>query len=300
MEKTIENKNYCVYIHISPSGKRYVGQTGKKPEYRWDNGKGYLSKNKNGKYNQPAFANAILKYGWDNFSHEIIASNLTKKEADNLERTLIKQLDTMNYKYGYNCAEGGSCGAISEETKKKLSEAHKGKVLSEEHRRKMSESIRGEKNHNYGKPRSEETKRKIKAAQKTRKVVQYTLRGELIKIWDCMSDASRELGICNIDICCAGRHKTAGGFIWRYYGDELTKEYIIFCNKRKPRIKIKNRIAQYSLSDELIYVFENLMEAELKTNINDSNILACCKGKRKSAGGYIWKYYENKEMKLVI
>lgn len=48
-----------------------------------------------------------------------------------------------------------------EESKRKLSEINKGKILSEEHKRKISEAIKGEKNHNWGKPRSEETKRKI-------------------------------------------------------------------------------------------------------------------------------------------
>ena len=43
---------------------------------------------------------------------------------------------------------------VSEETRRKMSEAHKGKVLSEEHRRKMSESHKG-------KELSEETKGKL-------------------------------------------------------------------------------------------------------------------------------------------
>lgn len=304
MSNIIENGNYCVYIHTSPSGKKYVGQTKKKPKERWANGKGYLSKNKNGKYKQPAFANAILKYGWDNFEHEIIAINLTKEEADVLERALIKNLGTMDYKYGYNCAEGGSCGAISKETKRKLSEAHKGKILSEEHRRKMSESRRGEKNHNYGKPRSEETKRKIKASQKTKKVVQYNLQGELIKIWDCMSDASKELGIYNIDACCKSRqnHKTAGGYIWRYYGDELTEEHIKLCNEKKPReIDMSlfsganhpnaKKIVQYDLEGNLIKIWNTAKEVEDELHIEDSNIGLSCKGKRKTVGGFIWKYY---------
>jgi hypothetical protein len=55
---------------------------------------------------------------------------------------------------------------LSEETRKKLSESHKGKIHSEEHRRKNSETKKGENNHNYGKIHSEKTRRKMSEAQK--------------------------------------------------------------------------------------------------------------------------------------
>ena len=45
MSNAIENGNYCVYVHTSPSGKRYVGQTMRSPEQRWGkNGIQYLNK----------------------------------------------------------------------------------------------------------------------------------------------------------------------------------------------------------------------------------------------------------------
>lgn len=49
-------------------------------------------------------------------------------------------------------------------------------------------------------------------------VLQYDLQGNLIKEWDCMADAQRELGIWkeNISACCKGKYKTAGGFKWSY------------------------------------------------------------------------------------
>lgn len=34
-------KSYTVYKHTSPSGKVYIGITCRKPEYRWNHGKGY-------------------------------------------------------------------------------------------------------------------------------------------------------------------------------------------------------------------------------------------------------------------
>lgn len=83
MEKN-EERNYVVYMHTSPSGKRYVGLTKQSVEERWKNGWGY--------YTQLIFYRAILKYSFENFKHEIIASELSKEEAIDLEKELIKNI----------------------------------------------------------------------------------------------------------------------------------------------------------------------------------------------------------------
>ena len=54
----------------------------------------------------------------------------------------------------------------SEETKKKMSEAKKGRTFTEEHRRKMSEAKKGENHPLFGHHHSEESRRKISAAKK--------------------------------------------------------------------------------------------------------------------------------------
>lgn len=59
---------------VSINGKVYVGQTCNLSE-RWrNNGKNY--------FNSIKFYNAIKKYGWDNFTHEVVYSNLNKQAAD--------------------------------------------------------------------------------------------------------------------------------------------------------------------------------------------------------------------------
>lgn len=52
----------------------------------------------------------------------------------------------------------------------------------------------------------------------SRPIVQYNLNLEYIKDWISATDAERVLGFShdNIRACCAGRSKTAFGFIWKY------------------------------------------------------------------------------------
>ena len=51
-------------------------------------------------------------------------------------------------------------------------------------------------------------------------------------------------------------------------------------------------ILQYSKSGEIIRKWQSASEVKRVLDINNSHIIACCKGKRKSAGGFIWKYKE--------
>lgn len=51
-----------------------------------------------------------------------------------------------------------------------------------------------------------------------RPIAQFTLKDELIKIWDSVREASKEMGVShsNIIACCRGRQSTCKGYIWRY------------------------------------------------------------------------------------
>lgn len=49
-------------------------------------------------------------------------------------------------------------------------------------------------------------------------------------------------------------------------------------------------VIKLSLNNEILHFYRSAMEAERETGIPNSNINKCCKGIRKSAGGYIWKY----------
>lgn len=58
------------------------------------------------------------------------------------------------------------------------------------------------------------------------------------------------------------------------------------------------KIVQYSLTGVKINSFVSITEASRQTNIDRVTIGKCCTGKKKSSGGYFWKYDDGKEVKI--
>ena len=230
---------YTVYMHTFPNGKRYVGITCQDVRRRWRKGQGYEGQ---------IVYNAILKYGWKNIRHEILFTNLTKEEAEAKEVALIRIYETTSHKGGYNIELGGkSVGMMSEETKRKLSVAHKGKQAgakhwhygkhwdeetkakirqarlgtkqSEEAKQKQKERFSGKNNPMYGVKMTTEHKKKLQAAcvEATSKPVMCIETGVLYK---SANEAQRLTGICagTIRTVCRKdpKYKKAGGFHWEY------------------------------------------------------------------------------------
>lgn len=232
-ESQKQEKEWCVYIHTNKiNGKVYIGQTCKKPEYRWNDGKGYVG--------CTYFYNAILKYGWDNFEHDVLYDNLTLKEANEIEAKLIAEYDSTNSTKGYNLRTGGENSRLSEETRKKMSEAHLGEHRSKETRKKMSEAKKGmqfsedhrqnlSKSHK-GKILSKETRQKMSESQRKRVLSEDDNKSQKIPVlcvetnvvYYSIGEAERQTGIYHGSIiyCCKGKRKTAGGFHWKYYKKE--------------------------------------------------------------------------------
>lgn len=120
---------WTVYRHVNKiNNKIYVGITKNPVNKRWGkNGRGYKpAKNEN-----VCFYQAIQKYGWDNFKHEILFEGLTYELASEKEKELIK-LYNCKAPFGYNLTDGG--------------EGTLGIEVSEEIRQKRSENMSGSKN----------------------------------------------------------------------------------------------------------------------------------------------------------
>lgn len=84
---------------------------------------------------------------------------------------------------------------------------------------KNKPSMKGENNPMYG--------MSGELAPSSKKVVQLTLEGKFIKIWDSIKEASDSLGLnsSSISKCCKGeRLKKTGGFKWKYYEDYINEK----------------------------------------------------------------------------
>ena len=56
--------------------------------------------------------------------------------------------------------------------------------------------------------------------------------------------------------------------------------------------KLSQKVIQLDLNDNVLNVFESMVQAERETGVFATSISACCNGKRKSAGGYKWRKNE--------
>lgn len=229
---------FYIYMHTSPSGKKYIGQTCQKVNRRWRNGIGYKK--------NPYFWRAIEKYGWDNFKHEILFQCETLEDANRVEEWLISVHKSNVPEFGYNISAGADGrGIMSERTKELLRQTHKGKFKgkenpnygrkhTEEERKRMSEAnkeyfLRMGHGACYGRKASPESRKRMSEARKKSEAVhEHMIRMNKAKakkvlcvetgtIYESARGAARELGLGQGNISTACRNGIrAYGFHWRY------------------------------------------------------------------------------------
>lgn len=248
--------NYCIYKHTSPNGKVYIGQTCQNPKNRFGKN-GYRYKN------CTLFYNAIQKYGWDNFRHEILFEGLTQEESNQKEIELIREYRSNERSFGYNLQEGGNNGSPTDETRRRMSDWQIGKVLSEETKQKISMSRMGQKD-------SDDTKNKKSNSQKGKRLSQETkaklskVRAE--KVTNEQREQMRQLGFLN-------KGKT--------HSEET---------KRKMSESHKGMNSKKVLCIETNITYNSISEASQHTDIDSGNIGGVCHGRLKTAGGYHWVF----------
>ncbi|MGW6611834.1 NUMOD1 domain-containing DNA-binding protein, partial [Peribacillus butanolivorans] len=131
-------------------------------------------------------------------------------------------------------------------------------------------------------------------------IIQLSLDGEFICEWESAREANRELGInfSAISAVCLGQNISAGGFLWMFEKDYSPKKAL-----EKGKIKkydiVRKPVIQLSLDGDFIKEWESATEVQRELGIHQTNISYVCKGKKKSAGGFLWIYKEDYSLQKV-
>jgi len=115
------------------------------------------------------------------------------------------------------------------------------------------------------------------------------------KIFDSIINAAKYYNMNsygNISFACQNKTKTAGGYIWMYYDeyiklsqDEIDKLINIKLSPSKRKQKVINLNTKK--------VFNSITEASIFYNISIDTISSACLGRQKTAGNYLWLYYDD-------
>lgn len=240
-----------------------------------------------GRHHSRHLQNAYNKYGADSFDFVII-EKVEKHKTLEVEQKYLDELKPYDDEVGYNISEKATNCVMSGEKHWAYglpSEEHHwfGRKHTEETKKKISEAQSGERNHMYGKrynlkePRSEEWRRKQRAAhlgqpsgfkgkkhsEEARRLMSEKAKGRPVS--DKVRNKSPEW-LKNISL---GRKGKCVG------GDNPNAVAII----------------QMSLSGQVIARFDSLANAARHIgHKNQSGICNHLKGRSKSCGGYLWAY----------
>ncbi len=136
-----------------------------------------------------------------------------------------------------------------------------------------------------------------------KRIKQFNISGEFIKLWSSIRQIEKELGLSNSHItsCCRGKYgrKTLGGFVWRYEDDDFNTHPLITDRSKQYKLTIL-QIDPDTLT--LIKEWEHSQLIENELNICRPNINLCCRkpilnnGSLRKAGNYNWIYKKDEDI----
>lgn len=114
-------------------------------------------------------------------------------------------------------------------------------------------------------------------------VYQYNLDGSLYKSHSDLASAAASIGANKktVSKACWNVNHMLGGFYWSY---NCTAKFIPQHDDRK------KTVFQYDVNDSFVTEYSSVSEAATILRLSKSGISKCCRGERKSSGGYVWKY----------
>lgn len=257
---------YTVYMHITPSNKKYIGITCRKVKERWKNGKGYESQ---------FFYNAIKKYGWENIDYKILYTNLCLQDAEALEIELIKKFKTRDYRYGYNIDGGGNVNKnVSDETKRKISQKLKGRIVK-------PESIEKQRQKLIGRKWSPELREKImNSRRKHKKVLTPEQR---LQISIRLSGGKHPMYGKHFSEEVRRKMSESKKGIKKGPMPQKTKDILSKLHEHQ-----KKKVLQYDKNMNFIREYESISSVHKLLGYDSCAIHRCMVGKQHTSYGYIW------------
>jgi len=82
-----------------------------------------------------------------------------------------------------------------------------------------------------------------------------------------------------------GTENNSSNLIW---GTQQENIKMAYANGKR----LVRPVAQYNLDGRFVHKYNSVKEASVRTKVSESSIVCCCKSRYKTAGGFIWKYYE--------
>ena len=276
----MENISGIYKITNKINGKFYIGSS-QNISRRWYDHKRELRHNRHcNKHLQDAWN----KYGEDSFSFEVIEECDICKLSEIEQRYINKYIDSeIMYNISRDTVSSMRGRKHTEKAKKKMSETRKGlnsgekhwlygKHVSDETKKKLSEAFSGVNNPMYGKHHSEETLKKLSDSHKGKECPDYLKQRFRLEM----------LGSGNPFY---GKHHT------KEVIELMSKNRTgLLKGADSP---VRRKIVRISENTGEIKVYETVTDAANDNNAQRSHIALVCRGERKHAGGYKWMYYED-------
>lgn len=126
-------------------------------------------------------------------------------------------------------------------------------------------------------------------------VLRFDTNMNLLEKYDNSGDAALKTGgiVSVIDDCLRGRRLSTGNCFY-VRESNATPEYLAKLLSKYQQAQPKP-VVQCDLNGNILNVFSSAVEAERKTGIFHNSISKVCLGKRKTAGGYPWKFIDGKD-----
>lgn len=305
---------YCIQNKIND--KCYIGQSSISIESRQYS---HLLSLRNDNHYNDYLQRSWNKHGEDAFQFKVVEEGFeTINELNKAEEFWITLLQTTSPE-GYNLKFGGNNCKHLKSTKDKISESNtkytdigvydfSGNFLSK-HKTVKEASLKydideqyirinllGTRNStngyifkeiNYNNPKKEIDEYRYR---NKKYIGQYSFDGNLLNVYSKINDIPKEFNPKSVRSACCGGSKSYNKYMWEWneVKENLPKKikpYVINHHQKKKVIK-------YDLKGNFINVYDSLIEGANSVGFDyPHNIGLCCKDIKRSAGGYMWKFY---------